>query len=261
MYGRGQQQVRFGPPVTPDVIKWLIGANVFVYFLQQYAGASGWLVQHPELFWEHGQIWRAFTYMWAHGGLMHLGFNMLALWMFGTDVALYWGVRRFLTYYLISGVGAGFIIAAWPAFALAMDPTTASYGIPTLGASGAVYAVLLASSLMWPNRTVMLLFPPIPLRAIYLIPLLFFMEFISANPNVSHVGHLGGVFVGWILLWRWGVTRPLSLDQAKVRFRRWKMRRQLRAVQVDEVNERRERNERARERRRQERDEDGGWMN
>jgi len=260
LYGRGQQQVRFGPPTTPDVIKGVIAANVFVYLLQQYAGASGWLVIQPAAFWENGEVWRAFTYMWAHGGLMHLGLNMFVLWMFGADVANHWGPQRFLVYYLVSGTGAGVIIASWPAFAHAMDPTAVSYVMPTLGASGAVYAVLLASSLLWPNRTVMLLFPPIPLRAIYLIPLLFFMEILGSDPRVSHVGHLGGVAVGWLMLWRWGIARWLTIAQIKVRIRRFKMRRRLRSVQVEDLQARRARNERARQRRREERDRDGGWM-
>ena len=252
--------MRIGPAVFPDVIKGLMIANVAVFLLQQYGGVTESLVVRPVSVWENGAVWQTFTYMWAHGGIWHLGMNMLMLWMFGSEVAQHWGTRRFLSYYLTAGVGAGFIVASYPAFFHAMDPSSASYYMATLGASGAVYGVLLAHSLMWPDRTLHLIFPPIPLKAIYLIPLLFFMEILAPRAGVSHIGHLGGVIVGWIVLWRWGITRVVSLDQLKVRYRRWKMRRNLRAVRDDDGRERRERDDRARERRRQERNRDGGWM-
>jgi membrane associated rhomboid family serine protease len=252
--------MRIGPPVTPDVIKGLLIGNVAIYLLQMYAGITDDLVVRPIDVWENQKVWQTFTYMWAHGGLWHLGGNMLMLWMFGSEVAAHWGTKRFLSFYMASGIGAGVIIATYPAFFYAMDPTSASYFTATLGASGAVYAVLLAHSLMWPDKTLMLIFPPIPLKALYLIPLLFLMELLSQRTGVSHVGHLGGVAVGWFLLWRMGITRAISLDQLKLRYRRYKMRRNLRIVQEEELKDRRERNDAARERRRQERDRDGGWM-
>ena len=255
--------MRFGPPVTPDVIKGLIVANVAIYLLQQYAaGFTDALVVQPARVWEGGEIWRVFTYMWAHdpSSIWHVALNMLMLWMFGSEVAAHWGTKRFLTYYMTAGIGAGVIIATYPAFLYAMDPGTGSYSSFTLGASGAVYGVLLAHSLMWPDRTLMLLFPPIPLKAIYLIPLLFFMAILAPDPRISHAGHLGGVLVGWLVLWRWGITRPIKFGQLQVRFRRWKMRRNLHAVHDEERQRRSDENDRARERRRKERDRDGGWM-
>jgi membrane associated rhomboid family serine protease len=184
--------------------------------------------------------------MWLHSreSVLHLLFNMFALWMFCSQVASAWGPQRFLRYYLVCGVGAGVLIAAWPA-ALALFDIPSSYRIPTLGASGAVYGVLLAFSLLWPDRTIMLLFPPIPLKAIWFIPFLFFMEVVSGPSNVSHVGHLGGVLVGYIELRRMGLGGRASLGQVRWRLKRWRMRRQLRAVQMDERREReRERDQR-----------------
>jgi membrane associated rhomboid family serine protease len=166
LYGRGPQ-VGFGPPVFPDVIKAIIIANCAVYLLQILG--PGWITPYlaltPAAVWELGAVWQIPTYMWLHspGSVMHLLFNMFALWMFGSQVASTWGTQKFLRFYLICGVGAGVIIAAWPALLVLIGIGSDSYSMPTLGASGAVYGVLLAFSLLWPDRTIMLLFPPIPL--------------------------------------------------------------------------------------------------
>ena len=240
MYGRGNS-VGFGPPSTPDVIKYLMIANVGVYILQHVVpGFSDWFAVFPVRVWEQGFFWQPATYMWLHApnSVFHLLFNMFALWMFGSPVASYWGEKKFIRYYLICGIGAGVLIALWPAVLHVMDMTTVQYYVPTLGASGAVYGVLLAYSMLWPDRTIMLLFPPIPIKALWFIPFLFFMEFFSGPSNVSHVGHLGGVFVGWILLQRMGVTTGFGPKQLKYRYRRWKMRRNLRAVQDEQRRER-----------------------
>jgi len=239
LYGRGyQQQVRFGPPHTPDVIKWLLIANVGVFILQHvFTGFTSWFAAWPVRFWS-GALWQPFTYMWLHspGSLMHIGFNMLALWMFGSAVASAWGPRRFLRFYLACGVGAGLLIVTLPAIVTWLGlGTPPTYLLPTLGASGAIFGVLLAYSLTWPDRTIMLLFPPIPIKALYFIPFLFLMEFLFGPGNVSHVGHLGGVLVGWILFRR-SNSQPLfpSKDQILYRWRRYKMRRQLYEVRREQ---------------------------
>jgi membrane associated rhomboid family serine protease len=158
---------------------------------------------------------------------------MFALWMFGSPLALLWGDQRFLRYYLVCGVGAGFLIASIPVFLGWFGLTTAQeYFGQTLGASGAVMGVLLAYSFTWPDRTIMLLFPPIPMKAIYLIPLLFLMEWLSSgSSNVSHIGHLAGVFVGWIYLINEGRTPGAPTPQSlMLKWRRYRMRQKIRAV-------------------------------
>jgi membrane associated rhomboid family serine protease len=136
----------------------------------------------------------------------------------------------------VCGVGAGFLIAAWPALPVALGlGMPSSYLFPTLGASGAVYGVLLAYSLTWPDRTIMLLFPPIPIRALYFIPFILGLNFLFGPQNVSHVGHVGGVLVAWVWLRRQaGESLFPSLATARYRLRRWRMRRQLRAVRQEE---------------------------
>lgn len=228
----------FGPPVTPPVIKQLLIANVVVFFAQYALRLPVFelLMASPADFWQRGYLWQPFTYMWMHGGLGHILANMFSLWMFGSPVALVWGPQRFLRYYLLCGVGAGFIIVSYPWIPVLLGGAgEASLQYPTLGASGAIFGVLLAYSLTWPDRTIMLIFPPVAFRAIWLIPLLFFMEIYFGPSNVSHLGHLGGVLVGWLLLRSQGDTRGLlSLDQVKWRFKRWRMRKRLRSVQMEQ---------------------------
>jgi membrane associated rhomboid family serine protease len=227
--------MRFGPSFTPDVIKWLIGANVAVYLVQMFASpaltTALWMDQR---FWQ-GEIWRAATYMWLHGGGFHLLFNMLGLWMFGSEIAAVWGTQRFLRYYLATGVGAGVVIALWQGL---LHLLVGGIGGPTVGASGALYGVLLASSLLWPHRTVLLLFPPIPLRAIYMIPTFLLLDLIFMSRQVSVIGHLGGALVGLALLARSG-DAGITISQLQYRFRRWRMRGKLRAL--DGADERRRR--------------------
>jgi membrane associated rhomboid family serine protease len=237
VYGR-QRPVGFGPGVTPAIIKQLLGINVAVFLLQYifpaivYYGAV-W----PSAVW-NGYFWQPFTYMFLHsrGDPFHIVFNMFALWMFGSPLALAWGRDRFLRFYLLCGFGAGLLIAIVP-YLLHGIGIPARVDIPTLGASGAVYGVLLGYSLMWPNQTIMLIFPPIPIRAIYFIPFIFLWGLLFGPPNVSHVGHLGGVVVGYLLLQRQGLTGSvawLSLRGLRHRWHRYRMRSRLRAVRREE---------------------------
>jgi membrane associated rhomboid family serine protease len=240
LHGRGYQTVRFGPPVTPNVIKQLLIANLVV-FVAQALWPQLWQLgaATPYLFWQQGYLWQPFSYMFLHAGLMHIGFNMLALWMFGSPLALLWGEKKFLRFYLLCGLGAGAIIVTWPGIPVLFGAgIPGGYLLPTLGASGAVFGVLLAYSLTWPDRTIMLLFPPIPIKAIYFIPVIFFMSLLGPQ-NVSHVGHLGGILVGWILLRRMGTTGGLTFKSLQYRWRRYKMRRNLRAVRMEELRSRR----------------------
>ncbi len=259
MYGRGQQTpgLGFGPPVTPPIVRNLMIANAAVFVLQKLFGGQpaqvGPMVAPlldanfaawPILVWQQGYLWQPFTYMWLHADIWHVAMNMFMLWMFGSQLALYWGTKRFLRYYLICGVGAGFLIVTYPYLAVAFGRPEISLFIRTLGASGAVYGVLLAYSLTWPDRTIMLIFPPVAFRAIWLIPVLFFMTILFGGSNVSHVGHLGGVLVGWLYMRRQGDTGGLfNLEQLKYRWRRSRMRQKLRAVQYEEMESRRRQDE------------------
>ena len=249
MYGRGQHGggMGFGPPMTPPVIKQLLIANGVVFLLQLgFEPMTHLFGVVPYLVWEQGYLWQPFTYMWLHSKffLGHILMNMFVLWMFGSQVAMAWGPKRFLRFYLTCGIGAGLLIATIPYLLIPFGGSPSSVAIATVGASGAIYGVILAYSLTWPDRTIMLIFPPVAFRAIWLIPALFFMAFLFGGGNVSHVGHLGGVVVGWLYLRRTGDARSLlTLDKIKYRWRRYRMRRRLRAVQYEESEARRREND------------------
>jgi membrane associated rhomboid family serine protease len=255
--GRGYHS-GFGPPMTPPVIKSLLIANCLVFVAQLLTEPGGIVtrlgVVSPAAVWFNFELWRPFTYMWLHSagyGLpLHLLFNMFALWMFGSPLAMAWGEQRFLRFYLVCGVGAGILIATVPLIPVVMGLTepTMSLGIPTLGASGAVMGLLLAYSFSWPDRTIMLIFPPIPIKAIWLIPFIMVMELISGPSNVSHLGHLGGVAVGWAYLLYEGRTPGVpTFKTLKLRWRRYQMRKQLRELRdEDRRDRRRDRNDRTR---------------
>ena len=174
-----------------------------------------------------GFVWQPITYMWLHSesSPMHILMNLFMLYMFGGILESQWGSRRFLRFYLTTGVGAGVIILLWN--------TLAGENNPTLGASGAIYGVITAFSLLWPDRQVMLLFPPIPMKAIWFIPLLFVFGILFGGSNVSHVGHLGGVIIAAIML-RKEAGRYFNLPNLRYRWHRYRMRGRLKAVRRDE---------------------------
>jgi membrane associated rhomboid family serine protease len=238
----------FGPAFTPPIVKQLLITLAAVFLAQSLIGQISVLFSvRPIDVWQYGFLWEPFTYMWLHSSLLHIAVNGFMLWMFGADVAMAWGPKRFLRYYLACGVGAGVLISAVPYVLVALGGSETSILTSTLGASGAIYGVVLAYSLTWPERT-LILFPfPIAIRAIWLIPLMFFLQVVT-NPggNVSHVGHLSGVVVGWLYLHLTGSAgAQFTVAGLKHRYRRWRMRQKLRAVQYEELeSKRRERDRR-----------------
>ena len=247
MHGRGYQGggMGFGPPVTPAIIKQLLIANLAIFVLVMMMGPramTSLFGATPVLFWEHGYLWQPLTYMWLHSthSIWHIAMNCFVLWMFGSPLALVWGAKRFLRFYLLCGVGAGLFIVTMPYLFMASQGAE-TLRIPTVGASGAVYGVVLAYSLTWPDRQIMLIFPPVAFRAIWIIPVMFFMTLLGdRSGTVSHVAHLGGVVVAWFYLRRQGQGKVLpSFNQLKFRLNRWRMRRRLRAVRREESSGRR----------------------
>ncbi len=253
MYGRGSQ-FGFGPQTTPPIIKNLLIANGVVYLLQLLTrGPTGDVLSNfgavsPWEVWLGFKFWQPFTYMWLHSAYspFHIIFNCLMLWMFGSQLALIWGERRFLRYYLTCGIGAGIMIATvpWLPVLVGLMPATPSLAVPTLGASGAVMGVILAYSFTWPDRTLMLIFPPMPIRAIWLIPFMLFIEYVSSPSNVSHLGHGGGVLVGWYYLVREGRTPGApTVEGLKHKWRRYRMRQKIRSTHEEERRARKRRDD------------------
>jgi len=143
--------------------------------------------------------WQLLTYGFMHGDLMHIAFNMFGLWMFGQDLERLWGSQRFLIYYIVCVIGAGFV-----------QLTVAGIQgdlYPTVGASGGLFGLLLAFGLTFPNRIVVPLFPPIPMRAITFVFLFGLLElylgFSGAAPGIANFAHLGGMLFGFLMLRYW----------------------------------------------------------
>jgi membrane associated rhomboid family serine protease len=243
VYGRGNRYAGggFGASALPPMVKRLLIANVVIYLVQILSGGTGarldeWLGVSVDGVLS-GMIWQPFTYMWLHSvhDPLHLVFNMFGLWMFGTPLEQAWGSKRFLRFYLYCGTGAGVIILLWNSIAL--EPY-----VTTVGASGAVYGVLMGFSLSWPDRTILLIFPPIPIKAIWFIPVLFLMQItMSGGQAISHAGHLGGVLVALVLM-REDFLRYANFRNMlglRSRWHRWRMRNRLRAVRREDWERRR----------------------
>ena len=205
----------FGGPATRTV-KSLIIINIAVYLLQILfsLNGSGWiegtLGLRPVFITYRYAFWQFVTYMFLHGGVFHLLFNMLSLYMFGNDLVRYWGKRRFLTYYFATGIGAG--ICSWVVDMRSIDTV--------IGASGAIYGLLLAYGITYPNRIVYLNFL-FPLKVKWLVCIMGAMAFLSSitgsDPGVASIAHLGGMIVGYLYLKGrdWGDRYRTFNDQRK----------------------------------------------
>ena len=207
--------------MIPNVIFALLIANGLAYALQQFSpqflryflalwpigGGVDGSYEHFLAYWPYGAApfapWQLLTYGFLHGNLTHILFNMFALWMFGRDLERLMGPQRFLIYYLTCVIGAALV---------QLVVAGAQGGLyPTIGASGGVFGILLAYGLTYPNRMIMLMFPPIPMKAKYFILLYGLLELYlglsGGAPGVANFAHLGGMFFGFVLLQYWSRSR------------------------------------------------------
>lgn len=217
----------FGGPTT-RAVKMLIIANVAVFLLRYLArGVGGGPFDFdalfglvPALITRELFLWQFVTYLFVHAGVLHILFNMLALWMFGCDLERQWGFNKFLQYYFLTGVGAGFcsyIINPWAFTA-------------TVGASGAIFGLLLAYGVLFADRIIYLYFL-FPIKAKYFVMIMgaivFFMAVTSSASGISNSAHLGGMIFGFLYLKRQGFTLQLRRLWAG-----WKAQRARRKFQV-----------------------------
>ncbi len=189
-------QASMGPPAALI----LLGLTVVAYVIQMTSFLG---VMRQFALWplSNGFVpWQLVSYGFLHGGVGHLFFNMFALYMFGLPIERAWGTRRFLIFYFVCMVGAGLV-------QLVVTALTGDI-FPTIGASGAVFGLLLAFGMMYPNTTIMLLIPPIPIKAKWfvigygILTLLFGMT--GTMSGVAHFAHLGGMLFGLGLILYWG---------------------------------------------------------
>ena len=191
-------QLSYKPSLFTDAIKTLISVNFAIFILQSISSSEIMFFSNfglvPKLVWSQLKIWQPFTYMFFHGDIWHVLINMFVLWMFGSELERAWGKKNFLRFYFITGVGSGL-----GTMLFGLQST-----IPIVGASGAIYGVLLAYGVMFPNRTVYL-YGIIPIKSIWFVigigVIAFFSSFNNFT-NISHLTHLFGMIIGYLYLKR-----------------------------------------------------------
>ncbi len=228
-----------------ETIKALIIVNVIFFIGTQLLGDTAYRLFSLYFFGNPNfQIWQPLTHMFMHGGIMHILFNMYALWAFGSPLEQIWGRNKFLFFYFSAGLGAALIhtlvnyyqVGSASEILLNAGMSQAditnllttgqynssilntvsietiqsaynSFNITAVGASGAVYGILVAFGMMFPNSELMLMFFPVPIKAKYFIPLLLlgdlFFGISGAGTGIAHFAHLGGALFGFIMSWYW----------------------------------------------------------
>ena len=202
----------FGYGLTP-VVKNLMIIMGMVFILEMFV--SRWFDLYfglvPVLVWKKYFLWQLFTYIFLHGGLSHIFFNLLALWMFGGELENYWGAKKFLFYFFFCGVGAAVCTVIFSPYQF----------VPTIGASGAIYGLLLAFGWLFPNRLIYIYFL-FPIPAKYFVIIFGLIEFFSsmqgAGGGVAHLTHLGGLLFGLFYMAYPMVRQKIRRDYYK---RKW----------------------------------------
>ena len=185
----------FGPQLFTDAIKLLISINFIIFILQTISDKSSFIFRFfgivPINTWNDLMIWQPFTYLFIHGDIWHVLINMFVLWMFGSELEMTWGRKDFLKYYFSTGLGAGIVTILF----------NLTSNTPIVGASGAVFGILLAYGLMFPNRLVYIYFL-IPVKVKYFVLVIGVVALFSSfgQSNISHITHLSGMIIGFIYL-------------------------------------------------------------
>lgn len=206
-----------GPGSVSPMVKNLLIANGAVFLLQILMGTGMGIVNPdgslqafgyffalvPELVLTRGFVWQLISYQFLHGGLFHILLNMFILWMFGVELERVWGARGFLRFYLICGVAAGLTMVLFNPLA----------SMPTVGASGAIYGLLGAFAVYWPDRQVYVwgIFPiSVKYWVVIVGGIALFAGMEQAQSNVAHLAHLGGLLMGLLYVWQGDPRKPLS---------------------------------------------------
>lgn len=206
---------------TPPIVKNLIIINVLLLIATYFTG--DFLYQYLSLFYFESPFFKPYqliTHMFMHGGIWHLFFNMYTLWIFGSVLENVWGSKKFFIYYMVTGIGAALfhsLVIYFQVNALEADlangiisarnSITAIMQTPTVGASGAIYGLLLAYGMLFPNNELRLIFPPIALKAKWFVLIFGAIELTlgltNSGSNIAHFAHLGGMIFGLILILIW----------------------------------------------------------
>jgi membrane associated rhomboid family serine protease len=205
----------FGYGLTP-VIKKLMIVMGAVFLLQMLVNRwfNFYLGLVPILVWKKYYLWQLITYIFLHGGISHILFNLLALWMFGGELESYWGSKKFLRYFLFCGIGAGICTVVFSAYQF----------IPVIGASGAIYGLLLAFGWLFPNRPIYIYFL-FPIPAKYMVIIYGLIELFSSaegtGGGIAHLTHLGGLLFGLLYMAYPTIRQKIRREYFK---RKWSQR-------------------------------------
>jgi membrane associated rhomboid family serine protease len=228
---RSTYSLSLGPGPISTALKFLIGANVALFFAEKLSPrdvVTGYDLLTANLGLMPGavvaelHVWQLATYMFLHGGIFHILFNMLALWMFGSELERIWGTRYFLKFYFVTGVGAAILTVVFSY--LPFDFARQLQGSIIIGASGAIYGLLLAYAMYFPDRPIyMYLIVPIPAKYfVMILGAIAFYSSLDARGGIANATHLGGLLVGYLFL-KSASTNPLA--DIKYRYLKWKINR------------------------------------
>jgi membrane associated rhomboid family serine protease len=220
----------FGPGPLSTALKALIAANVVMFVAQLIAPVvTDVLGLRPFFVLHRFTVWQLGTYMFLHGGFFHIIFNMLALWMFGAELERLWGTRYFLKFYFVAGIGAGALTVLFSLLPFGFAQQVQFSNI--IGASGAIYGLLLAYAMYFPNRPIYMYFVfPIPAKIfVAIIGAIAFLSSMSESGGVANATHLGGLLVAYLFL-KGARVHPLS--ELKYRYLKWKINRVRRKFDV-----------------------------
>lgn len=198
-YSPAPMNVNFGPGPMTQAVQAIVIGNVVVFVAMMVARSP--IIDvfglTPQAVLTQGRVWQLATYLFLHADVFHILFNMLSVWMFGVDLERRWGTQAFVRYYAVTGVGAG--VCTVLASLLPFGP--ASYVIPTIGASGAVYGLLMAWGIVFPHRTILFLgiFPLTARVFVLIMGAIVFAQALGQGGGtaVAHVAHLGGLVAGY----------------------------------------------------------------
>jgi len=199
------------PPLT-DVVKSLIIINVLMFFGTRMVGPE--IKYMLAVFYPASESFQPFqlvTHMFMHGNGAHLFFNMYGLFMFGVPLERYFGPKKFLLYYLLTGFGALILYMFIMYIQINFMEMPININIPMLGASGAIFGLLAGFGVIYANQTIRLIIPPIPMKAKYFV-LIFgvlelFLGFSGMDTGVAHFAHVGGAVTGFLIMAQWGMLK------------------------------------------------------
>ena len=238
-YPSSGYSIAIGPGGMSPAVKALLIANTAMFVVTAVVpdpvaiDINRWFGLMPEAVVTQGRVWQPLTYMFLHADVFHVLFNMLGLWMFGVELERTWGTPFFVRYYAVTGIGAALITIA--VSLLPLPWSARIYESVTIGASGAIYGLLLAYGLSFPNRPIYLYFL-FQIPAKYFVVIVGAIAFLSSVGNqpggISHAAHLGGLVVGYFYLGGRRMLRWSPMAELKYRYLRWKIARMRKKFDV-----------------------------